>query len=187
MNLYFWLFAFWALMITPVHAQVHIRIENGFHYRVRLRVVGLPFFRKREKEQQDIPLRSADALKGGWNYGLFASLIRQGHFGRLLRLIEWWNMEVLVRISFEDAAMTAMLYSLVRTVLQTAAHIRSLPVRGRVEMDFQGNGSKLSIRCIGFARLGSITAAAIRLWLAVLSYRAKRSAAEEETYAAASN
>lgn len=190
MNLYFWLFALYALLITPVGAQIHIRIDHGFHYRLRLRAAGFPVLRKMEQEEpRDVQLRSDDLMKGAkeMDYGLLIALIRQGHLSRIIRLFEWRDIEVLARISFEDAALTAMVYSLVRTVLQTAAHIRPLPMRGRVEMDFQGKGTKLSFRCIAFARLGSITAAAIRLWLAVLSYRAKRSAAEEETYAAASH
>ena len=188
MNLYFWLFALYALLITPVGAQVHIRIDHGVHYRVRLRAAGLPVLRKKKEEdpKQEISLRSGDMMKN-WDYGMFAMLMHEGHFGRILRLFEWQDLNIRARISFEDAALTAMLYALIRTVLQTVSHIHPPPVKGRVEMDFQGNGTKISLRCIGFARLGSITAAAIRLWLAVLSYRAKRSAAEEETYAAASH
>jgi len=191
LNLYFWLFALYALLITPVGAQVHIRIDHGLHYRFRLRAAGLPVLRKKkeEKEPQETHLRSGDVMKGmkDWDYGMFAVLMRQGHFGRILRLFEWRDLEVRARISFEDAALTAMVYTLIRTVLQTAAHIRPLPVKGRVEMDFQGEGTQLSLRCIATARLGNITAAAIRLWLAAASYRAKGSAAEEETYAAASH
>ena len=47
MNLYFWLFALYALLITPVGAQVHVRIDHGVHYRIRLQAAGLPVLRKR--------------------------------------------------------------------------------------------------------------------------------------------
>jgi len=190
MNLYFWLFALYALLITPVGAQVHIRIDHGVHYRVRLRAAGLPVLRKKKEEdpKQEISLRSGDMMKGmkNWDYGLFAMLMHEGHFGRILRLFEWQDLNIRARISFEDAALTAMIYALTRTVLQTVSHIHPPPVKGRVDMDFQGNGTRLSLRCIATARLGSITAAAIRLWLASARYQAKRSA-KEETYAAAAS
>ena len=132
-----------------------------------------------------MPLRSGAVMKGmrGWDYGMLVSLVRDDHFGHLLRLFEWRDAELRARISFEDAALTAILYGLVRTVLQTAAHIRPLPWKGRVEMDFRGEGTRISFRCIATARLGMLMAAAVRLWLAAIGYRAKRSA-EEEGYAA---
>ena len=190
MNLYFWLFALYALLITPVGAQIHIRVDHGIHYRVRLRAAGLPFLhKKKEEEPQDTRLHYGDVMQSmkERDYGLFASLMRQGHFGRILRLFEWQDTEIRARISFEDAALTALVYTLIQTVLQTAAHIHPLPLKGRVEMDFRGEGTLLSIRCIATARLGNLTAAAIRLWLASARYRAKHSSAEEENYAAASH
>lgn len=188
MNLYFWLFSLCAFLMMPIYAQVHIRVEHGIHYRIRLRAAGFPVLRKKKQEEPDVPLRSGDVMKGmkGWDYGLFVSLMREGHFGRLLRLFEWREVELRACISFEDAALTALLYGLIRTVLQTAAHIRPLPVKGRVEMDFRGEGTRVSIRGIATARLGSLMAAVLRLWLAAARYQARRSA-EEEKYAAASH
>lgn len=185
MNLYFWLFSLCALLMTPIGAQIHIRVEKGIHYRVRLRAAGLPVFRKKKQEEPEKPLRSGDVMKGmkNWDYGLLGMLMRQGHFRRMLRLVEWRDVEIRARISFEDAALTAMAYTLIRTVLQTAAFIRPLPVKGRVEMDFRGEGTQLSLRCIATARLGSLMTAAVRLWTASVIDQAKRSA-EEETDAA---
>ena len=189
MNLYFWAFSFYVLMITPVSVQAHILIEHGIHYRLRLRAAGLPVLRKIKQEQPDEKLHSIDMLKGmkQWDAGLAASLIREGHLGRLWRLFQWRDCEIHARISFEDAALTATTYAVIRTVAQTWAHIHPLPVRGHVEMDFQGKGAMLSLRCIASARLGSLLAAAVRLWLAVIRYRAGRLSAEEENYASASH
>lgn len=184
MNLYFWLFVLYAVLITPVGAQVHVRIDRGVHYRIRLRAAGLPVLRRKEKakEEPEVQLRSGNVVKGmkDWDYALFTALLRQGHLQRLLRLFEWRNVEIRARISFEDAALTAITYALIRTCLQTAARIRPLPVKGRVEMDFMGEGTTVSFRCIADARLGSLSAAAIRLWLAAAGARAKRSVEEEE-------
>lgn len=189
MNMYFWFFAVYALLITPVGAQIHIRVEHGFHYRIRLRMAGLPVVKKTEKtdKQEEVHLKPDAMVKGihDWDAGLFASLIHQGHLGRLFRLFDWHDIQIRARISFEDAAQTAMTYALIRTALQTLARIRSLPVKGGVEMDFQGRGSMLSFRGIAQTRLGSLMAAAIRLWLALLRHR--RMNMEGEQYAAASH
>ncbi len=191
MNLYFWLFAFYALLITPVGAQVHVRVDHGVHYRIRIRVAGLPVLRKKKEEdpQEEIKLQSRDVMKGmkQWDYGLFAALMKQGHLLRMFRLFDWRDLEVRARISFEDAALTAMTYSLIRTFLQSVAHIHPLPVKGRVEMDFRGEGSTVSLRCIADARLGKLMAAAIRLWLAVVRHRINQVKTEEEQHAAASH
>lgn len=188
MNLYFWLFVLYAVLITPVGAQVHVRIDHGVHYRIRLRAAGLPVLRRKDKvkEEPQVQLQSSNVVKGmkDWDYALFTTLLRQGHLQRVLRLFEWRDVEVNARISFEDAALTAVTYALIRTCLQTVARIRPLPVKGRVEMNFRGEGTMVSFRCIAGARLGSLSAAAIRLWLAAASHRAKRLTAEEETYAA---
>ena len=188
MNLYFWLFSFCALFMTPVGVQGHIRIDHGIHYRIRIRAAGLPVLRKKKKEEPDVPLHSGDVMKSmrGWDHGLFVSLLREGHFSWLLNLFEWQDAELRVRISFADAAQTAIVYGMVRTVLQAAASIRPLSLNGRVEMDFQGAGTQISFRWITSARLGSLMAAALRLWAASAVYRAKRSA-EGENYAAASH
>lgn len=188
MNLYFWLFSFCALFMTPVGVQGHIRIDRGIHYRIRIRAAGLPVLRKKKKEEPDVPLHSGDVMKSmrGWDHGLFVSLLREGHFSRLLNLFEWQDAELRVRISFADAARTAIVYGVVRTVLQAAACIRPLALRGRVEMDFQGAGTQISFRWIATARLGSLMAATLRLWVASAAYRANRSS-EEENYAAASH
>lgn len=188
MNLYFWLFSFCALFLTPVGVQGHIRIDHGIHYRIRIRAAGLPVLRKKKKEEPDVPLHSGDVMKSmrGWDHGLFVSLLREGHFSRLLNLFEWQDAELRVRISFADAARTAIVYGVVRTVLQAAACIRPLALRGRVEMDFQGAGTQISFRWIATARLGSLMAATLRLWVASAAYRANRSS-EEENYAAASH
>ena len=191
MNLYFWLFALYALLITPVGAQVHVRIDHGVHYRIRIRAAGLPVLRKKKEEnpQEEMHIQSTDVMKGmkNWNYGLFAALMKQGHLLRLFRLFDWRDLEIRARISFEDAALTAVTYALIRTVLQSMAPIRPLPVRGRVEMDFRGEGSTFSLRCIADARLGKLMAAAIRLWLAIVRHRMKQLKTEEEQHAAASH
>lgn len=189
MNLYFWAFSFYAFMITPVSVQAHILIEKGFHYRFRFRAAGLPVLRKIKQEQPESQLRSVDILKNvkQWDAGLAVSLIREGHLGRLWRLFQWRDCEIHARISFEDAALTAMAYAVIRTVAQTWGRIHPPHVRGRVEMDFQGQGAMLSLRCIASVRLGSLLAAAVRLWLAAIRYRSGRLSAEEENYASASH
>lgn len=191
MNLYFWLFVLYALLITPVGAHVSVRIDKGVHYRVRLQAAGLPVLRRRdqEDEKQAERIRSADVMRGmkNWDLALAAELLREGHISRALRALNWRGIEVDARISFDDAAATAMVYAALCTCLQTVSRCHPLPVRGRVTADFHGEGTKIAARCIVDARLGSLSAAAIRLWLAANSSQAKRLMTEEEKYAAASH
>ncbi len=186
MNLYFWLFVLLSLLITPVSAELHIRVERGVHYRARLRVAGVRVARREDQPDAEKQLQAGNVMKGmkGWDHALAFTLFRQGHLQRVFRVMTWRNVEVHARISFEDAALTALAYAFVRTVLQTVAHGRPLPVKGRVEADFRGQGTALSFRGIASARLGMLLAAAIRLWLAASAERAKRGKAEEEQYAA---
>ena len=115
------------------------------------------------------------------------ALMKQGHLQRLFRLFDWQDVEIHARISFADAAQTALTYALIRTFLQTLARVHPVALKGSVEADFRREGSCLSLRCIAQARLGRLLAAAIRLWLAVLRHRTERMKMEEEQYAAASH
>lgn len=182
MNPYFWFFALYALMITPLGIQFHIRLDHGIHYRIRMRVSGFPVFRaKQTEEAPEKPIDSQDLLKNlnSRTFGFWIKFIREGELRRLLRLFAWQDAELRIRLSFQDAAGTSLLFAAIRAFLQTAASIRPLPIKGGVEMDFRGEGAQLSFRCIASARLGNITAAALRLWLAFARYQAAQTAKEE--------
>ena len=43
MNLYFWLFLLYAVLITPVGVRVHVCVDQGIRYRIRIQAAGLPF------------------------------------------------------------------------------------------------------------------------------------------------
>ena len=191
MNLYFWFFLLYALLITPVGVQLSIRIEQGIHYRVKLRVAGLPVLRQRDSEEtaQEKRLSSA-VLRNGMkkhHLALLASLFRQGHIQQVIKSLDWQKMEVNARISFADAAQTALAAALLRTSLETFSRCHSMPLYSHIIADFNGQGMQITIHCIVAARVGSLSAAAIRLWLAAGSIQAKRLSAEEERYAAASH
>lgn len=191
MNLYLWLFALYALLITPVRLRVHLLLDGAFFYRISLQVAGVPFLVKKREEQaqQGIGQEAKNAIKSPaeWDHALLLALLRQGHLTRLIRLFAWQDVEIRARISFADAALTAVTYALVQVALETAAHIRPLRARGGVEMDFRGEGSRIALQCIAQARLGKLMAAAIRLWLAVIRHRMKEMKMEEEQHAAASH
>ena len=188
MNLYFWLFALYALLIIPVDIRIHVRYEKGLYYRFRISAAGLAVTKKQKDaaHQAENRFQPGSLLRGmkKGDVSVWTALIRQGHIGRTVRLFRWHDIQIRAHISCEDAAQTAMLYALARTVLQTAAHFRKLPVTGRVEMDFEGRGSQFSLRCMTSVRLGILMAAAMRLYLAAAREKAKRLAPEEELYAA---
>ena len=187
MNLYFWLFFVYSVLIIPVGAQVHVRFENGIYYRVNMTAAGMPVYTGKEKRRGDMRRAEPSKHSRSWDTGLVRELMKQGHFQRLIHLFEWHDVQLRVRISFADAARTAMTYAVIRSFLLTLACVRPLPLKGGVEMDFQGKGSMISFRCIAQARLGILLAETVRLWLAVSRHKAARMKMEEEQYAAASH
>ena len=108
-------------------------------------------------------------------------LLVKDQIRNLFRTIDIKRINVDVLISLQDAAQTALFYSLVRTCLDVVSRGGLIHVDGRIRMNFDGNGSTGSLECIASARLGSIGIAAMRLGLAAAR---KRMMAEEEKNAA---
>lgn len=189
MNLYFWLFSLCAVLSAPVRIYVSIRIQHGVRYGVRLQMAGLPVMKKKAEEITE-KMDSAQMGKGifSLNRQLVAALLRGGYVKRAVSALQLERLSIHARLSFENAALTAVSYAAVRTVLHAALLCWHHPevIQGRVEMDFQQKGSEAFVRCIFSARLGSILAAALRLFAAILRIRA-RLMTEEETYAATSH
>ena len=192
MNWYFWLFSTYALLITPVTAHVNLRIGQCVRYRLRIQAAGLPLIRRTEQEE-DAQEKTVDsrrmangllALDGRMLFALF----REGHVKRVLRAFRLHSALVHVRISFHDAALTALSYAALRTILQTVLGCIPDPdrIRGRVEMNFDAAGSEIFVRCILSARLGNLLAAMVRMGAAVIRLRTA-AMTEEGTYAEASH
>lgn len=190
MNLYFWLFSLCAVLSAPVKIDVSICMKHGVRYGVRLQMAGLPVMKKKTEEDDTEKVDSAQMTKGLFSLDrqLMAALLRGGYVKQAVSALQLERLSIHARLSFEDAALTAVSYAAVRTVLHAALLCWHHPevIQGRVEMDFQQKGSEAFVRCIFSARLGSILAAALRLFAAILRIRA-RLMTEEETYAATSH
>lgn len=191
MNPYFWLFSVCALLMTPLSAHVSVRLGQGVRYRVRLQAAGLPFLQKKEESQpeEEEQVDAREVARGALSPDLpvALSLWRSGAIRRALGALRLDSLYIHARISFADAAATAMAYAAVRTFAQTLALCVPNPARvqGRVEADFRGEGTEIFARCIVSGRLGSLGAAALRLGWAVTRTRARL--LEEDSYAAASH
>ena len=186
MNGYFWLFAIWALCITPISAQVSVRIGNGVHYRVRLQAAGLPVMKRAQdgKEDQEEKLDGRKAVKGVFALDgpVLGHLLREGHLGRALGAWHVQSVYVHARISQQDAAQTALFFALARTVM--SALFKAPSVRRKlsagIKADYQAQGSEVFIRCILTARLGNLVWEAARFAAAIHQIRIR----EEDQYAA---
>ncbi len=193
MNLYLVAFSVYALLITPVTLHVSVRVRHKVSYRVRVQAAGLPFIFKTGKDEphKEQPLHGEDVARAiarpGWRPLLSALHMRR--VATLLRAMKLRSVYVHVRFSFADAALTALSYAACRTVLETLVRCRALPggLTGRVEMDFQAQGTEIFARGIIGARLGSIGFAAILLGASLLGAHGQKDEAKEETYAAASH
>ena len=190
MNLYFWLFSLYALWITPVHISTSLRLGKEIRHHTRIRIAGIAI-RKKESQEAESRLRGNDVARGifSMDLPLVLRLLRRGHIGRAFGSLKMESVYLHVRISFADAAATAMCYAAVRILIQTALSCLPLAGRlsGRVDMDFEGAGSEVFMRCMFSTRLGILIAAVLRLMLAVIRERAARMKPEEEPYAAASH
>ena len=189
MNWYFWGFALYALWITPVTANVSLRLGDGVRYRVKLQAAGLPLMKHTQDEEaeDEKKLDGSKAMKGMFSLDapVLLALLREGHLSRALRA---WHIERLYlhgKISQQDAAHTALLFALMRTVLRSLLVCGSIQrkLHGRVQADFQAEGSQLFIRCILAARLGNLVMSAIRFAMAIRQIQSRK----EESYAAASH
>lgn len=189
MNPYFMVFALYALIISPVTLHASVRIGRGVRYRILLQFSGLPVInrsfdgeRQREKRVKDRDV--AGALKPD-TFRAAKAIAHSQAVRHLPRLFRWEGLHVRVRLSFDDAAATAMSFAGLHAVANVARALApNAPLTGRVEADFQGRGSELYARCIVSARLGSLGYAAIVLASILMEARERRSPTEERSYAA---
>lgn len=186
MNLYFWFFVVCAFGMAPVETEAWILLNQEVHWRIKIRVAGVRVFHRRKKQHRE-KRKTACTLKGLFAPGgqFLRAFVREDALKGFLRAFRWKNARLFVRLSFDDAALTAMGYSLFRTLMQILANMRLLPgqLTGRVEADFQAQGSCAEFQGIFCARLGTLLLAGMHLGLAALRVRA-RLALEEEKYAA---
>jgi len=183
LNPYFWFFAIYAVLITPFTIHGSVRLEKTLRWKIQLRLAGLPLLHTGKGGEAQ---KTADVLASA-DVRLLAALLKDGSIRRFVSVFKMERFDIYARLSLNDAALTATLYALLRTVLQTLAVCGALTrtVNGRVEVDFESRGSQMALDGIFACRLGSLGLAAIRLGMAMA--RQKRLSAEEEAYAAASH
>lgn len=193
LNPYFWFFALWSAMITPVTFHVEWYIGKKVRWKVQLRAAGVPLLQRQTRDhapgrKKAAHVRVAEALAAGEGRTA-AALIRTGALGRFLKSFRLDRLTLHLSLSPADAAMTAVLYALIRNVLQTLALCGVMPKRtdGRVEMDFHSLGTQFHLQGIISCRLGTLGLAAGRLFWAARCEREKWMTAEEEGHAAASH
>ena len=193
MNPYLIAFSVYALLITPVTLHASVRLGTQVRYRLRVQAAGLPFMRRTygEEREKERTVREEDVtrtLSEPWIWPVLRAVGVRGLL-RLARVLRLESVYFHVRVSFDDAAATAMCYATLETLLRALACLGALPrsVEGRVEMDFQARGTEVFTSGIISARLGSLGIAAIRLGAALVKSRARQNRTEEETYAAASH
>lgn len=191
MNPYFWLFSICAFLMTPLSVQVSVRLGHGVRYRVRFQAAGIPLLRKKEvnRPEEEETLDAQEVARSALSPELpvVLALWKSGALRRALGALHMEALSIHARISFADAAATAMIYAAVRAVAQALVMCVKNPgrVQGRVEANFQCQGTEIFVRCMVSGRLGSLGAAAIRLGLDVVRTRARL--LEEDSYAAASH
>lgn len=190
MNLYFLFLSAYAVLITPITVHWSLRLGSRCGYRVRLQAAGLPFVRKRGDDDAtgEHPIREQDVAQSlaSTDLALVRAALDARVRKRFLKALRLYSLHLNARISFADAALTALCFAALRTVLQTLLTCGLEPdaLTGRVEADFGGKGTEVLVRGITGARLGSLGLTAILFGAAFVRARMKQAQSEEETYAA---
>jgi len=186
MNPYFWSFFLYAFLILPVSVNVQVLLGNQFQKRIVFRLAGIPIERT-NAEGKKAKKRTFRRFEP--DLPLLIALVRQGHVRRFMEAFRMDGLSLFLRISWQDAALTAVSYALLRSFLPAVLLCAGRPsgIRGHVEMDFHGQGTELEAECIFLSRMGKLLTAILRLAAAAIRERARRFKAEEENYAAASH
>lgn len=192
MNPYFVAFSAYALLISPVRLHLSLRLGKRMSYRLRVQLIGLPFIRKtEEKPHEEQPVEEEKVAQtlaaSDWRLPLFA--VREGWLKWTLKRIHIQTLYLHARLSFDDAALNALCYAFLRTLLDTLARcgFQKGKFFSRLEVDFHALGTEVFVRGIIGARLGSLGIAALWLGALALNSRAQQARTEEESYAAASH
>ena len=189
LNPYFWFFAVWAFLITPVKIYAGVRLHREFYWEIRIVFAGMPIAeKKRKKSGEQHKTQEIQRLIQGWSSPgrrMASALFWDGTLKKFARCFRCEEVQVLAQVAFQDAAVSAMVYSLVRTVLETlrCCGIKNEKVTGRIAVDFQSQEPAVQVQGIFSARLGTIAIAGFQLLISALRYRAGL-ALEEKTYAA---
>ena len=82
MNLYFWFFALYAVLITPIRLQADFLLGRGVRYRLRVQLAGVTLVRDRMHNSHALTLHS-----DGANLPLWLGILRQGAIRPVLRAL----------------------------------------------------------------------------------------------------
>lgn len=178
MNFYLLFFSLYGLMILPMNLHFRLRLGQNTGYWVRLEAIGLPLSGTKEKknleeEEKETPAREKGHALSDVNLQFLRILTEKKTFRRLMELGRLNRLNLFVRLSFQDAAQTALLFGLSRVVLDTLHKTHAVPEAFHflIRADFHHSGSILLLDGILSARLGKLLATFILLGL---SYRRRR-------------
>lgn len=194
MNFYFLFLGIYSLLILPLTIRLEVKLGKGFMVRMRISVTGIPAVGRRfrlgskgqlgeepeakgtvEETESDILEALADITPDLRRAALSKSIRETAK--RTVHCAALWAR---VRISFQDAAATALCYaslSIFFDVLRLCGvHSRRLDVK--TEVDFGGHGTQAEAGGILLARLGSL--ALVASMLAVMSRKEKAARKDKE-------
>ena len=192
MNPYFIMFSAYALFIAPIRLHLSLRIGKRMSYRVRVQLVGLPLIRRTEEQpQEEQQVREEEVAQtlalSDWRPVILA--IREGWLKWTMKRLRIETLYLHARLSFDDAALNAISYAFLRTLLDTLSRcgFQRGKLFSKLEMDFFARGTEVFVRGIISARLGSLGIAALWLGAVYVNKRSDQARTEEDSYAAASH
>lgn len=176
MNYYLVALMVYSLLIASVSVEWYACGGEGLRYLLRIRVSGVPVFAQWllvRVEDGRLLIRQRHILSKDEQRPPHAKPGRKGVLGLLLHppvrkaLLGAFHVDMLrftLDISSPDAATTALGYSAVNLIWQTALRIcPSARVSGRVSADFRGAHTRFSVMGIVHIRLGRMLLVAVAL------------------------
>ncbi|MEG0995788.1 MAG: hypothetical protein RSH26_02400 [Clostridia bacterium] len=188
MNPYFFFFAAYAVLITPITLRWGLRLGKDAGYSLRIQAAGMPFVRERKEDDRvgELPIREQEVARtlASTNLALLRAALHGKVLRRFLRAIHLESLHIRARLSFADASRTALCFAAARTLLQTlhACGVPMSKLSGHVTANFDFQGSEVLIRGIVAARLGSLGFAAILFGTAFLRAQGRQARPEQKDW-----
>lgn len=168
MNYYLLFLCVYILCIFPTALWVDLRLGEKVTYSVHF---GLPriaggsgkkAWRKGSAEPKEKPADRKTAAREdsllSVSPAMFRAIFSRPVWRAARRLVDRGRVYLLIRCSFSDAAVTALSYAAVNTLLEVIRRVGTgwLELEAQTELSFEAEGSKLELRGIFILRLGSI-------------------------------
>ena len=191
MNYYLLFLSLYTLCIFPAALWVDLRLGPKITYDLHL---GLPrisggtrkraWWKGRKEPKEDSIDKDVDVKEDSLlsvSPAVLRAIFSRPVWRAARRLVDRGRVYLFVRCAFPDAALTALSYAAVNTLLEVLRRAGTgwLELEAKTELSFEAEGSRLALRGIFILRLGSIALMAAHVLVRYRKIRAQDNAREK--------